>query len=702
MTLELKNDSKNSVNEVNKKVRLNWIDVAKGICILAVILGHMGETKIDNIVFAFHLTTFFVLSGYTLKTDKLDKNYAASKFKRLLIPYFVTCLCILLADIANLIIIKHIYSISVISTSIVNDLIRTFFASGSIKSFGNIVLPSRIGGIWFFPALFFALIICKLIINKVQRYRTRFGISLALAFIGMITAKYIWLPFSIQSAMFACPFIIFGKYLQECKILEKIKAKEIILFLVVFIFGYITNKNMISFATASMRDWIFTPIIGIISSIIIIKLSMFIEKSKVLKYIGTNSLYVLCTHIFLLECGGYYIIKLYNKLGIEPKIYFTVIIHVILCLIATAIINIIKNNLCNKDIKSIKIGKRDLTIDVIRAICIIAMIFGHCSINSGLRRFIFSFHMMAFIFLSGYLYKDNSDSLGKRLWKEIKRLIIPSLIFSIVYIIKNNYEVLDEVKTLLLGMSFSKNILTDIRSIGPYYFVLLLFVIKIIYICVSKLSKKTDEKNQWLIKTSLLCLGISVVGYTLGNKGYWLPWSIDVALYCIIFFHIGRVFREYDLISKLMERKYLYFVLTPIWVYMIYSGSMEIAIRKYNPFGLVIIGAICGILTIYIFADSISKRIGKIGNKITELIGSSTIYILIIHTIFNGDIVKYIDNLGFDKKNIYNLIISILIQIVAGVIINSVIIFIKNKIQKIKLSMQEHSNERNKANKVLY
>lgn len=679
--MELKNDNKNSVNEVNKKVILNWIDVAKGICILAVILGHMGETKIDNFVFAFHLTTFFILSGYTLKADKLDKNYVSSKFKRLLIPYSVTCLCILVADIVNIIIIKHIYTINDISTSIINDLIRTFFASGSIKSFGNIMLPSRIGGIWFFPALFFALIMCKLIITKANSYRTKFGISVALAFIAMITAKYIWLPFSIQSAMFACPFIIFGKYLQECEILKKIKAKEIILFLVVFVLGYIKNKNMISFATASMRDWIFTPIIGIASSIIIIKLSMFIEKCKVLKYIGKNSLYVLCIHIFLLECGGYYITKLYNKLSIEPKFYFTVIIHVILCLIVTAIINYIKKYLGNKDIKNIKICKRDLTIDVIRAICIIAMIFGHCSINSGLRRFIFSFHMMAFVFLSGYLYKDNSDSLGKRLLKEIKRLIIPSLIFSILYIIKNNYEVLDEVKTLLLGMSFSKNILTNVRSIGPYYFVLLLFVIKIIYICISKLSKKTDDKSQWLIKTSIYCLGISVVGYILGNKGYWLPWSIDVALYCIIFFHIGQVFKEYDLINKLMESKYLYFILAPIWVYMIYSGSMEIAIRKYNSFGLVIVGATCGILTIYIFADSISKRIGKIGNKITEQIGSSTIYILIIHTIFNGEIVKYIDNLGLDKRNIYNLIIAILIQIIAGVIINNVILTI-NKLMK--------------------
>lgn len=134
-----------------------------------------------------------------------------------------------------------------------------------------------------------------------------------------------------------------------------------------------------------------------------------------------------------------------------------------------------------------------------------------------------------------------------------------------------------------------------------------------------------------------------------------------------------------------MEKKYLYFVLSPIWVYMIYRGSMEIAVRKYEPFGLVIIGAISGVLVMYMFSNSIAKRLGKIGTKIITLIGSSTIYTLIIHTFFHGRIANFLNTLGLASQNIFNFMITLAIQIVGGIIMFSVIGGISNCIHsKIK------------------
>ena len=45
-----------------EKNRLNWIDIAKGICMIAVFLGHLGVEKL-GFVYSFHLTVFFILSG---------------------------------------------------------------------------------------------------------------------------------------------------------------------------------------------------------------------------------------------------------------------------------------------------------------------------------------------------------------------------------------------------------------------------------------------------------------------------------------------------------------------------------------------------------------------------------------------------------------------------------------------------------------
>ncbi|WP_278969986.1 acyltransferase family protein [Megasphaera elsdenii] len=47
--------------------RVGWIDVAKGIAIVLVIIGHTvqfgGGTR--NFIFSFHMPLFFLLSGFT-------------------------------------------------------------------------------------------------------------------------------------------------------------------------------------------------------------------------------------------------------------------------------------------------------------------------------------------------------------------------------------------------------------------------------------------------------------------------------------------------------------------------------------------------------------------------------------------------------------------------------------------------------------
>lgn len=70
------------------KVREKWIDNAKGIAMLLVIIGHVSEglTGILNFgwVYGVHLVMFFLLSGYTLKKRPLTREYVNRKFKRLM------------------------------------------------------------------------------------------------------------------------------------------------------------------------------------------------------------------------------------------------------------------------------------------------------------------------------------------------------------------------------------------------------------------------------------------------------------------------------------------------------------------------------------------------------------------------------------------------------------------------------------------
>ena len=210
-----------------KTQRENWIDVAKCIAMILIILGHVSSELQGwwhfRWVYGVHVLMFFLLSGYTLKINNLTKEYINKKFSRLMVPYFVTCFFVIVMDIVNCRIIQNDFSIAHVTQVISGDLIRSFFSSGSLEYFGTIVIGSRIGAIWFLPAMFFAMIFVQYVLNRVKNAKEQ-GIILALlAMTAYITKDFFWLPFSLQSAMMGSFFLWIGFMVKNLKILEKMK-----------------------------------------------------------------------------------------------------------------------------------------------------------------------------------------------------------------------------------------------------------------------------------------------------------------------------------------------------------------------------------------------------------------------------------------------------------------------------------------------
>ncbi len=44
--------------------RIEWVDIARGIGIILVILGHIGIGKVGKFIYSFHIPLFFFLSGF--------------------------------------------------------------------------------------------------------------------------------------------------------------------------------------------------------------------------------------------------------------------------------------------------------------------------------------------------------------------------------------------------------------------------------------------------------------------------------------------------------------------------------------------------------------------------------------------------------------------------------------------------------------
>ena len=77
-------------------MRKTYIDIAKGIGILLVILGHMNrffsyEGRLNQIVYSVQLPVFLIIGGYwmRLKAGESPLAFAAGKFYRLMQPYFL-------------------------------------------------------------------------------------------------------------------------------------------------------------------------------------------------------------------------------------------------------------------------------------------------------------------------------------------------------------------------------------------------------------------------------------------------------------------------------------------------------------------------------------------------------------------------------------------------------------------------------------
>lgn len=675
--------------------RIRWIDIAKGICMISIVLGHLGINQINKFVYAYHLAVFFLLSGYTLKEKPLTKEYLSQKFKRLMVPYFITCLCILAGDIINQFVYYSDFTLYKFSKVLAKNIVRGFFASGSITNFGTVELGSRIGAIWFLPATFFVIVYVQLLLRYCDNWGKRFVAAILIAVLGVTTRDFLWLPFSIQSAMLATPFVLLGNYMKETSLLENQNKINYLVFLLIFAIGYKWDFSPIYFVRNAAVDWLFTPVVALASSMLVLGISRAMKHCRFLEYFGENSLICLCVHVFSLECLWPYYNMVCENFSAKYEKLILGILYLLTMFLLTWIIVEGKKFLAKvrkvladrREIEtkemsmkegalsegaSVTLVKRDGTMDILRAFLIMFMIMGHIGIDRGAFRIIYSVHMMAFVFISGYFYKDTGNKdFAKKLWKLVKGCLLPYAIFAVVYIYLNRTDLETAIQTVVYGMSYAGELYTNIPSVGPVYFILMIFVTRLIYSIITRISQNE------VVKT-ILVIGVMYYGIWLGQEGNWLPWSADCAMVSVGFYHAATYFRKYKVLEYIKERNYLYFMLSAIWAYVIYYGSMDIAHRKYGNLGITVCGTLCGIVLIYQACAVINQKLPGIIRKALEAVGQSTLYILMIHKLYSGDIYQTLnDTFHLKRDNVYNFFVGLFVQLVLGVAVYQLIELMK-------------------------
>src|SRR6266545_108761 len=74
--------------------RIEYLDIARGIGILLVVLGHNDLGAISpfahQVTYSFHIPLFFFLSGYFINTSISFPDYFKKRFHSVLKPYLFT------------------------------------------------------------------------------------------------------------------------------------------------------------------------------------------------------------------------------------------------------------------------------------------------------------------------------------------------------------------------------------------------------------------------------------------------------------------------------------------------------------------------------------------------------------------------------------------------------------------------------------
>ena len=190
--------------------RVKWVDYAKGIGILLVIIGHtVSNPVIRGAIFSFHMPLFFILSGYTTKRAKSKedlKNRLVRTFHQLIIPAYVLWIIRL----------PFFYASGRLDYSVFQLFLCTFFANGSSFDLHGTEVP-MFGMMWFLVTLF----IVRNAYGVLDYYlsgKNMTIISSLISLCGMITGHFVYLPFDFDIAMTSMMFFHIGSVFKNKKI----------------------------------------------------------------------------------------------------------------------------------------------------------------------------------------------------------------------------------------------------------------------------------------------------------------------------------------------------------------------------------------------------------------------------------------------------------------------------------------------------
>lgn len=286
---------------MKENARISVIDTAKGIGIVLVIIGHAlpSDSPIRIFVYTFHMPLFFILAGVVMKVSRCKKNILEDFFeeRKLIRSYcFYSILFVIFDAVVRLFVQREIGP-----NELVWDIYQTMVFYG-------------INVLWFLATLVLAKVLVKWIC-RISAKRVYWIIIGSVFFVAgsMLSAHVEWLDMgkyrliyypliALLRAISVTVYILLG-YIAGGKIKDYMSRTNIGgmgLFAALFLLEIFNLAGNVDIHVMRMGKWYIAFVCAILGTIVVLTVSILLDKIKGisgwLRYMGSNSLFIMATH----------------------------------------------------------------------------------------------------------------------------------------------------------------------------------------------------------------------------------------------------------------------------------------------------------------------------------------------------------------------------------------------------------------------
>ncbi len=341
---------------MNTVKRLDYLDMAKGIGIFFVALGHMEDIATATRVWisSFHMPLFFIISGILMAVkDEPSKDLhviAKKRFSGIIVPYLWFSLSYFVIDIGNLNIVHnidlHTFIVDTIDSATFYGMsVLWFLPALFLASVGFCILKKKLDDRIVVPALFGIAIASYAI--KLQIAKIYLANEDSLLITSLINIVYIFLRALVAQSFVGCGYYIRRSF--DSGILSKGKIKDILSsrtgsFLAGCILLVINIVLSMQNGCADLRNIILNNVAIYYAAALtgcagIILICKALPVIKPVTYFGRNSIIVMACHInYYILYAGIKLAWLVDSYNTHAKHYVFVAVTMITVFALSAVV----------------------------------------------------------------------------------------------------------------------------------------------------------------------------------------------------------------------------------------------------------------------------------------------------------------------------------------------------------------------------